>query len=131
MSMSINFSQNFKKYVVSNLNSTVINEVKKIRTTNKEMTVLANISCYLNLFVLSFGIIGNLLCIYVFLQKNMIARKFNWYLLILAIAELIYCLFVFFDYLFRLIHPANITLLYHFTLLKLNIISNLDAFPKY
>jgi hypothetical protein len=39
----------------------------------------------------------------------MIARKFNWYLLVLAITELVYCFLVFFDYLFRLVHPANIT----------------------
>lgn len=72
-----------------------------------DLQTLADISCILNLSFLFIGIIGNSFCIYVFLQRKMIARKFNWYLLILAIFELIFCLFIFLDYLFKLMHPTK------------------------
>ena len=40
----------------------------------------------------------------------MIKRKFNWYLLILAICELIFCSILFIDYAFRFMNPGKLSL---------------------
>jgi hypothetical protein len=45
----------------------------------------------INICVSSFGIIGNLFCILVLAQKQLLSRKFNFYLLILSFSELFYC----------------------------------------
>ena len=66
--------------------------------------------CITNLILTLLGIIGNSLSIYVFSQKKMIIRKFNWYLLVMAIFELAFCLLLFIDYLFQRNHPEQIFL---------------------
>lgn len=53
----------------------------------------------INLGSMLFGILGNLVCIFVLVQKSLLNRKFNWYLLALAFADLNYCLIVFANYL--------------------------------
>ena len=63
-----------------------------------------------NLILMAFGIFGNFLCIYVFTRKEMNSRKLNWYLLVLAIAELVFCLVLFIDYTFSLLNEARMTL---------------------
>jgi hypothetical protein len=67
-------------------------------------------SSKINFILASFGIIGNILCIIVFSNKKMVIRKFNWYLLILAIIELIYCLIIFIDYLSRILYSSPMML---------------------
>ena len=64
----------------------------------------------LNLILLAFGTLLNVLCIYVFSQKKMIVRKFNWYLLAFSISELIFCFILFINYLHRFISPRKHTL---------------------
>ena len=66
-----------------------------------------NSYCVLNLILSFFGIIGNSVCIYVFVQKQMITRKQNWYLLAIAIFELIFCLVIFSDYMCQTIHEER------------------------
>ena len=61
-----------------------------------------DIACKVNLALMLVGIIGNVLCIYGFSKKKMRIRKFNWYLLILSIFELLFCIILSVDYLFRL-----------------------------
>jgi hypothetical protein len=58
-----------------------------------------------HLIVTSFGMIGNGICIFVFSQKNFLVRKFNLYLLILAIAEFLFCCIVFSNTFVFLIFP--------------------------
>lgn len=53
----------------------------------------------INLSSMFFGIIGNLVCVFVLTQKSLLNRKFNWYLLALAFADLNYCFIVFANYL--------------------------------
>jgi hypothetical protein len=66
---------------------------------------------YLNLIILIFsGILGNICCIYVYLQKSMRKRKFHWYLLVLAIFELIFSLILSLDYLFKMLNKDSIFL---------------------
>ena len=73
---------------------------------NSEVTTF--VLSKVNLTLLILGTIGNILCIYVYSQTRMRKSKFNWYLLVLAIFELIFCLTLSFDYLFHVIHPNNI-----------------------
>jgi hypothetical protein len=66
--------------------------------------------CSINIFFMVFGIIANIISIAAFSQKNLRKRKFNWYLLILAIFELIFCLAVFADNIFMKISEKKIYL---------------------
>jgi hypothetical protein len=51
-----------------------------------------------NLVLCLFGILGNLVCMGVLVQKKLLGRKFNNYLLILAFADFIFSFIVFVDY---------------------------------
>jgi hypothetical protein len=64
----------------------------------------------LNIIFLCIGVIGNIICIYVFSTRKMRAIKFNLYLLVFSIFELFFCLILFPDYLFKLIHRDNLFL---------------------
>ena len=70
----------------------------------------ANISSYLNLALFTMGVIGNAICIYVFGQQEMRRSKFNWFLLVIAIYELIFCLILSLDYIFQFINNEKILL---------------------
>jgi hypothetical protein len=61
--------------------------------------LIDNVVSRINLATMLFGIIGNLICIFVLVQKSLINRKFNWYLLALASADLKYCMILFANYL--------------------------------
>jgi hypothetical protein len=78
--------------------------------TNKMLFEIEDNIYKVTLFLMLLGIIANMICICVFLQKKMLKIKYNWYLLVLAIFQLFYCLVLFFDHLFRFIHPLNILL---------------------
>jgi hypothetical protein len=86
---------------------------------------------HLNLSIMTIGIIGNAFCIFIFLKRNVLAQKFKYYLMILALCELIFCIILFLDYLFRYIHPDHI-LLHQFnkilTILFDYLVHTLDAF---
>jgi hypothetical protein len=45
-----------------------------------------------------FGIFANLVCICVFAQKSLLLKKINWYLLILALADFLFCTILFEHY---------------------------------
>ena len=60
-----------------------------------------------NLVLMFVGMIGNILSVYAFYKKKMRMRNFNWYLLLVAIFELYYCLILFTDYLLKLIFTQN------------------------
>jgi hypothetical protein len=76
----------------------------------EEMKRLDEIVLYINLASTAIGIVNNIISITVFLQKTLLKRKFNWYLLVLAIIELIFCLTVFIDNIFVQIYKKKIFL---------------------
>jgi hypothetical protein len=76
----------------------------------EEMKRLDEIVLYINLASTAIGIVNNIISITVFLQKTLLKRKFNWYLLVLAIIESIFCLTVFIDNIFVQIHKKKIFL---------------------
>jgi hypothetical protein len=57
----------------------------------------------INLIILIIGILANILCIGIFAQKNLLKRKFNWYLLIISVFEFIFCSTLAIDYAHRLL----------------------------
>ena len=65
---------------------------------------LMNLICRINLILMFLGIINNICSIFIFLQKKMLKRKFNSYLLVVAFCELIFCFILFIDYLFRFVY---------------------------
>jgi hypothetical protein len=52
----------------------------------------------INFFLMLFGILGNFVCICVLVQKKLLGRKFNCYLLILALADFVFSVIVFINY---------------------------------
>ena len=69
-----------------------------------DMITIMELSSRINISLLLNGIFGNILSIYVYLQKKMRKHKFNCYLLLMALFELIFCIILFTDYLFRLFY---------------------------
>ena len=56
------------------------------------------ISAVINLGIMIFGVLGNLICILVFSQKALLNRRFNWYFLALSFADLIFCFILLTNY---------------------------------
>jgi cytochrome c-type biogenesis protein CcmH/NrfF len=77
-----------------------------INKTETESQVFSSLA-KAHLVIAMFGIIGNTICICVFFQKNLLIRKFNWYLLILSIAEFFFCCIVFANTIVYAIAPAE------------------------
>ena len=73
----------------------------------EDIIIMKNISFLVNFILAIVGLIDNIVCIYIFLQRKMIKIKFNWYLLILAIFHLLFCFILFLDYLFWLVCRRN------------------------
>ena len=76
------------------VNETDVIKIIPTNETNQDQDTFMSLA-RAHLTITMFGIIGNSICICVFIQKNLLVRKFNWYLLILAIAEFFFCLIVF------------------------------------
>lgn len=77
-----------------------------LKIYQKYLVITANINFYSMLF----GIVNNMLCIIIFLDKTIIKRKFNRYLLVLAITEFIFCLLAFINYFYYIVYTKSITL---------------------
>ena len=87
----------YAKIQIKLLNSNdTANESIPLKTTPIDPIVIM-----INLILMIFGIIGNILCICVFCRKSMVKRRFNWYLLILACVDLLFCCMIFAGYLVR------------------------------
>jgi hypothetical protein len=69
-----------------------------------------SISCNLNLTFMTMGIILNFIIIFIFSKKKLRESRFNWYLLVVAIFELIFCLVLFSDNLFSKISKSRLYL---------------------
>ena len=63
-----------------------------------------------NLVLMVIGMFTNTLCICIFAQKSSIKTKFNWYLLTLSIAELLFCSILLIDYFYRMMSVKPIFL---------------------
>ena len=62
-----------------------------------------------NLASMFFGIVGNLICICVFnYNKILLKKRFNWYLLMLACVDCIFCCVVFANYLVFTLSESSI-----------------------
>jgi hypothetical protein len=83
---------------------------KSIYQKDSDIATVKNIAFICSIFLMAFGIIGNIISIFVFLQKKLLEHNFNWYLLILAIFKLIFCVTLFVDYLFSKIFKEEIFL---------------------
>jgi hypothetical protein len=69
----------------------------------------------INFFFMLVGVFTNLICICIFSQKSLLKRKFNWYLLVLSVLDLTFCIVLSSDYAYRLastktmfLHELNI-----------------------
>jgi hypothetical protein len=78
-------------------------DVKQNLTDNEtgDTSWFEDVTSNFNILLVAIGIIDNIISISVLVNKKLRERKFNLYLLVLAIIELIYCLTVFIDYTFR------------------------------
>lgn len=77
--------------------------------------IVDDIASKCNFSAMLFGIIANTLCISVFYDQVQLRKKFQFYLLALAFADLFYCILVFLNYLVFIVNPPNV--LYDFSYL--------------
>ena len=92
------------------LNSTSRNN-DTVHLSNSDVFSFADNLSKINFgIIVSFGIWGNVCCSYVYSQKLMRKRKFNWYLLILAIFNTLFCFIISIDYSYRLFSEKSIFL---------------------
>ncbi|RMZ92990.1 hypothetical protein BpHYR1_053706, partial [Brachionus plicatilis] len=66
-----------------------------------------NVVVSINLCQMLFGILGNLICICILMQKTLLNRRFNLYLLFLAIADFSFCVIVFINYYIAFVNPLR------------------------
>ena len=89
--------------------SNLTKNINSIRVVNSfDIEKIVEVSCILNTVISLTGLIGNIICIIVFTQKRMRSKKMNFFMLISAIFEFIFCLILSIDYSFRFIHPGKI-----------------------
>ena len=65
---------------------------------------------YSNSLLLGIGILGNLISFFVFLNKALRKRKFNLYLLSLTVFKFFFCIILFIDFMFIVIHKSGLFL---------------------
>ena len=75
-----------------------------------EIIKVREISFFLTTIFMLLGIMGNIINITVLLQNKLRKQKFNWYLLVISVFKLMFCLVVFSDYLFSKIYKEPIFL---------------------
>jgi hypothetical protein len=81
-------------FILTNLTNSKRNQ------TDYETESITQISYFIKAFLMSIGIMGNFINLFILAQKRFLRKKFNWYLLVSTIFELIFCLIIFIDYLF-------------------------------
>ena len=100
----------FRKMCFNNSNDSFFeNMTDKYLNENREK--VASIVCNLNLVFMTFGIVSNIISICVFSNKKILSLKFNWYLLVLTVFQLLFCITLFIDYTFAKFN-GNIILLH-------------------
>jgi hypothetical protein len=97
-------------HITSQFQNQSNNHTNSQHQLDEYIAALTETTARINLLLMVFGIFVNIVCIFVFFQRQMRKRKFNLYLLILAIFELIFCSIVFVDYCFRLAYSKPIFL---------------------
>jgi hypothetical protein len=75
-----------------------------------EIIKVREISFFITISLMTLGTIGNVISITVFVQNKLRENKFNLYLLIISIFKLIFCSFMFADYLFSKLYKEPIFL---------------------
>ncbi len=77
---------------------------------DEDIGKVKNIASVLCISFMILGILDNLISIYTFLKNNLIDNSFNWYLLILTVFKLAFCLTLSIDYVFKKIYHKKIFL---------------------
>ena len=77
---------------------------------DEEISKVKDIASILCIMFMILGILDNLISIYAFLHKNLIDNSFNWYLLVLTVFKLVFCLTLFIDYIFKKIYHKHVFL---------------------
>ena len=104
------------------------NNSSKILSDLDSLEKIANRS---NIVLMTIGVFINSVCIFIFLQKELLRRKFNWFLLVLSVCELIFCLVLSIDFIFKEVSTQAIKLhhLNEFTKIAFNFtIHTLDSY---
>lgn len=76
-----------------NLSTKINNKENVIAARNCTLTIDA-----INFYLILIGIIGNTICIGIFLHRNLRKHKYNLYLLVLSTVELFFCVLAFISY---------------------------------
>jgi hypothetical protein len=77
---------------------------------DKTISKARDAAFFISVIFMLVGFLGNLISIYVFQKRNIRRNKFNWYLLVVSILRLLFCMIVFIDYIFSKVYVEEIFL---------------------
>ena len=91
------------------MNSSTTQKILTISNFLKNETDITQLHAvdWVNFSLMIIGIFTNLLCIFIFSLKSSTKTKFNWYLLVLSVFELIFCFILGIDYFYRIISTST------------------------
>lgn len=99
--------------LIDDFNSIISNGTKKVKKQKinlhkgeEEITA----ADFINLVILTTGVVTSILRILIFSKKKLIRKKFNWYLFLLSIFDFIFCVTLSVDYLHRIFSDKKIFL---------------------
>ena len=88
---------NFKQQFTLNASATTTEPIAHDENKDKMDLFFLNF----NIYLMAAGLLGNILSVYVFVHRKLLVHKCNWYLLLLTLFELVFCVVVLTDYLFN------------------------------
>jgi hypothetical protein len=98
--MQTNFNHSYQNHSFLMTPQSFLNLYTKIYNFDEDIATVKSVAFILNMGFLSIGILANMISIFVLFQKKLLKHKFNWYLLIVGIFKLVFCITLFIDYLF-------------------------------
>jgi hypothetical protein len=78
--------------------NTAVTDTPDTASASATESSIDHIVVRVNFFSMLFGILGNFVCICVLCSSILLKRKFNWYLLLLATADFLFCFIAFVNY---------------------------------
>jgi hypothetical protein len=98
------------KIIHKNLNHSQNDSNPNLNDSDIEIIFFQKIVCFLNVVIVIVGIIHNSISSIIFLQKKLRKNKFNWYLQVTSMFQLLLCLILLIDYLFSFVYVKPIFL---------------------
>lgn len=81
-----------------------------VHEVDEDIVKVKNASFAICIIFMIIGLLNNAVCVFAFMQKKLAQNSFNWYLLVLSVFKLIFCLTLLVDYLFNKVYYKHVFL---------------------